>query len=309
MLLLYLVSILYSFKVSIFYMKINLTTAIHCCVSFHGGILPHWGSSFLFLPWDIVSFILTSHNFTFHCFWPVFFFMARLTIVREPYDFALSVRPSVHPSMGSTFFCLKTRFYGVFEKVWGVFDVFGFCPCVRACVTLYVLSFVDWTCPRVLVRSTWNLFRSTIYELKLCTSYFWSMSIRPSVRQNGRNIAPHRVTNDFFFNLVDWTCPMVLVQSTWNLFRSTVYELKLCTSYFWSTSIRPSVRRDVRNIAPDSISVIYMIFVNVLSWTYLRLLVGSLWNLHICNIYGLQLCPTSWGRHRTVRFSVRGVGT
>ena len=36
-LLLYLVSILYLFKISIFYMKINLATAIHCGVLFHGG--------------------------------------------------------------------------------------------------------------------------------------------------------------------------------------------------------------------------------------------------------------------------------
>ena len=34
--LLYLVAILYLFKISIFYMKINLTTAIHCDVLFHG---------------------------------------------------------------------------------------------------------------------------------------------------------------------------------------------------------------------------------------------------------------------------------
>ena len=44
--------------------------------------------------------------------------------------------PSVIPSTG-------VNFLWGFEKVWGVFDVFGFCPCVRACVTLYVLSFVD----------------------------------------------------------------------------------------------------------------------------------------------------------------------
>ena len=105
------------------------------------------------------------------------------------YVFALSVRPSMGVNI---FFCLKNTFYGGFEKVWGVFDVFIFCPCVRACVTLYVLSFVGWTCPGVLVRSTWNLFRSTIYELKLCTSYFWSTSVRPFVRQNGRNIASFR---------------------------------------------------------------------------------------------------------------------
>ena len=117
-------------------------------------------------------------------------------------------------------------------------------------------------------------------------------SVCPSERTE--HSLPHRVTSDFF-NLVDWTCPRVLVQSTWNLFRSTVYELKLCTSYFWSMSIRPSVRQDGRNIAPDSILVIYMIFVNVLSWTYLRVLFGSIWNLHVCNIYGLKLCPTPWG--------------
>ena len=168
---------------------------------------------------------------------------------------------------------------------------------------------MDWTCPRVLVQSTWNLFRSTVYELKLCTSYFWSTSIRPSVRQTGRNIASHTGLGVIFFNLVDWTCPRVLVQSTWNLFRSTVYELELCTSYFWSTSIRPSVRPDGRNIAPDSILVINMIFMNVLSWTYLKLLVGSIWNLHVCNIYGLKLCPTPWGGRRIVLFSARGVGT
>ena len=120
----------------------------------------------------------------------------------------------------------------------------SFCPSERTEHSLphrvtsdFFFNLVDWTCLRVLVQSTWNLFRSTVYELKLCTSYFWSISIRPSVLQNGRNIALHRVTSDFF-NLVDWTCPRVLVQSTWNLFRSTVYDLKLCTSYFWSTSIR-----------------------------------------------------------------------
>ena len=63
-----------------------------------------------------------------------------------------------------------------------------------------------------------------------------------------------------FFNLVDCTCPRVLVQSTWNLFRSTVYELKLCTFYFWLTSIRPSVRQNGWNIAPHSILVIFIIF-------------------------------------------------
>ena len=169
--------------------------------------------------------------------------MARLTVVRGPYVFALSARPSI----GVNFFLSKTRFMGFWEGL-ECFWRFLFLS-VRACVTLYVLSFVGWTCPRVLVRSTWNLFRSTVYELELCT---------------------------------------------------------FC---FWSTSIRPSVRPDGRNIAPDSILVINMIFVNVLSWTYLRVLVRSIWNLHVCNIYGLKLCPTPWGRRRTVRFSARGIGT
>ena len=65
-------------------------------------------------------------------------------------------------------------------------------------LVIFFSNLVDWTCSRVLVQSTWNLFRSTVYELKLCTSYFWSMSIRSSVPQNGRNIAPHRVTSDFY---------------------------------------------------------------------------------------------------------------
>ena len=60
--------------------------------------------------------------------------------------------------------------------------------CVRACVHAHRLSFVCWTCPRVLAGSTWNLFRSTIYELTLCTSYFWSASVRPFVCERRRNL-------------------------------------------------------------------------------------------------------------------------
>ena len=129
---------------------------------------------------------------------------------------------------------------------------------------------VDWTCSRVLVQSTGNLFRSTVYELKLCTSYFWSISIRPSVRQNGRNIAYHTGLGVIFYNLVDWTCPRVLVQSTWNLFRSTVYKLKLCTSYFWSTSIRPSVRPE--HSPPQHFNDLSgHFFLSFLSWTRLKI--------------------------------------
>ena len=60
MLLLYLVSILYLIKIAIFDMKINIATAIHCDVLFHGGILPHRGSnlpekSVYTLKYDIIS--------------------------------------------------------------------------------------------------------------------------------------------------------------------------------------------------------------------------------------------------------------
>ena len=48
-----------------------------------------------------------------------------------------------------------------------------------------------WT--MVLVRSSWNLFRSTIYELKLCTSYF--LSAPPS------ELSEHSPTQHFS----DWT--------------------------------------------------------------------------------------------------------
>ena len=45
--------------------------------------------------------------------------------------------PSVRPSMGvKNLFCLKHVLWG-FEKVWGVFDVFDFCPCVRALRSMY----------------------------------------------------------------------------------------------------------------------------------------------------------------------------
>ena len=190
--------------------------------------------------------------------------MARLTIVRGRLCFCL-----VRPSMGVYNFLSKNTFYGVLRR-FGVFLTFSIF--VRACVTLYVLSFVDWTCPRVLVRTTWNLFRSTIYELKLCNSYIWSTSVCPSVHQNGRNIASHTGLLVIFFNLVDWTCPRVLVRSTWNLFKSTIHELKLYISYFWSMSIRPSVRKDGRNIAPHRVASDYF---NLVDWPCPRGLVQS----------------------------------
>ena len=82
-------------------------------------------------------------------------FMARLTIVRGSLWFCL-VGLSVR-SRGSNLFSSKNTYRG-FEKVWGVM-IFS---------------------TRVLVRSTWNLFRSTIYELKLCTSCFLSACAPPS---------------------------------------------------------------------------------------------------------------------------------
>ena len=52
--------------------------------------------------------------------------------------------PSVRPSMGGQIFLLsKNTFYGVLRR-FGVFLTFSIfvSACVRACVTLYVLSFV-----------------------------------------------------------------------------------------------------------------------------------------------------------------------
>ena len=81
--------------------------------------------------------------------------------------------------------------------------------CVRACVHTHRPSFVCWTCPRVLAGSTWNLFRSTIYELKLCTFYFWSASVRPFVCERRRNLGPDSIWQFkwFFSNVLSWTPP------------------------------------------------------------------------------------------------------
>ena len=54
MLLLYIVSILYLFKISIFYMKINLSIAIHC------GVLFHWGSCLI----EALVYNVYTANFT-----------------------------------------------------------------------------------------------------------------------------------------------------------------------------------------------------------------------------------------------------
>ena len=62
-------------------------------------------------------------------------------------------------------------------------------------------------------------------------------------------------------------------------------------------------------LGPHSILLIQVIFSNVLSWTCPGVLVGSIWNLYILNIYGLKLYTSPWGRCRSVRLSVRGVGT
>ena len=110
-------------------------------------------------------------------------------------------------------------------------------------------------------------------------------------------------------SFVCWTCPRVLAGSTWNLFRSTIYELKLCTSYCWSASVRPFVCERRRNLGPDNIWQFQVIFSDVLSWTPPTVLDGSIWNLYRLNIYGLKLYTSPWGRCRSVRLSVRGVGT
>ena len=104
-------------------------------------------------------------------------FMARLAIVRGSLCFCL-VGLSVH-QRGQVCFHLKTRIRGLRR-----FEISTF---VRACMRH------AWS--RVLVRSTWNLFRSTIYELKLCTSYLLSACTPPS------ELSEHSPTQHFS----DWT--------------------------------------------------------------------------------------------------------
>ena len=181
---------------------LRICSTLHCaleCTSRHSVSVAQWLTQWTYMrevpgsiPIDVTC--LFHHCISYGKVANSSFFMARLTIVRGPYVFALSVRPSVHG--GQIFVCLKTRFMGFWEGL-GCFWRFRFLSCVRACVTLYVLSFVGWTCPRVLVRSR----KPFQYELKLCTSYFWSTSVRPSVRQNGRNIASHTGLLVIFFSI------------------------------------------------------------------------------------------------------------
>ena len=183
--------------------------------------------------------------------------------------------------------------------------------CVRACVHTHRPSFVCWTCPRVLAGSTWNLFRSTIYELKLCTSYFWSASVRPFVCERRRNLGPDSIWQ---FQVIFFQC--FVLNSDDGFGRINLKPIQI--EYIWvevvhlplgAMSVRPFVCERCRNLGPHSILLIRVFFSNVLSWTCPGVLVGSIWNLYRLNIYGLELCTSPWGRRRTVRFSVRGVGT
>ena len=171
----------------------------------------------------------------------------------------------------------------------------GFSPlCVRACVHTHRPSFVCWTCPRVLVGSTWNLFRSTIYELKLCTSYFRSASVRPFVCERRRNLGPHSTWQFpvIFSNVLSWTPPTVLVGSIWNLYRLNIYGLKLYTSPWGDVGLsvclwEVSELRSKKHFTNPS-----DFFSNVLSWTCPGVLFGSIWNLYRLNICGLKLCTS-----------------
>ena len=183
--------------------------------------------------------------------------------------------------------------------------------CVRACVHTHRPSFVCWTCPRVLAGSSWNLFRSTIYELKLCTSYFWSASVRPFVCERRRNLGPDSIWQ---FQVIFFQC--FVLNSSDGFGRISLKPIQI--EYIWvevvhlpmgAMAVRPFVCERCRNLGPHSILLIRVFFSNVLSWTCPGVLVGSIWNLYRFNIYGLELCTSSWGRRRTVRYSVRGVGT
>ena len=144
---------------------------------------------------------------------------------------------------------------------------------VRACVHTHRPSFVCWTCPRVLAGSTWNLFRSTIYELKLCTFYFWSASVRLFVCERRQNLGPDSIWQFqvfFFSNVLSWTPPTVLVGSIWNLYMGWS-----CTPPLGAMSVRPFVCERCRNLGPHSILLIRVFFFQCsllnLSWGFGRI--------------------------------------
>ena len=134
--------------------------------------------------------------------------------------------------------------------------------CVRACVHTHRPSFVCWTCPRVLAGSTWNLFRSTIYELKLCTSYFWSASVRPFVCERRRNLGPDSIWQ---FQVIFFQC--FVLNSSDGFGRINLKPIQI--EYIWvevvhlplgAMSVRPFVCERCRNLGPHSILLIRVFF-------------------------------------------------
>ena len=141
--------------------------------------------------------------------------------------------------------------------IWDILEIFAIvCACVRAHTET---KFCVLICPRVLAGSTSNLFRSTIYELKLCTSYFWSASVRPFVCERRRNLGPDSIWQFqvIFSNVLSWTPP-------------TVFNLKpIQIKYIWvevvhlslgAMSVRPFVCERCRNLGNNSILLIRVFF-------------------------------------------------
>ena len=132
-------------------------------------------------------------------------------------------------------------------------------------------------------------------------------SIRPFVCERRRNWGPHSIwqIQVNFSNVLFWTPTRLFCRI--NL---TPIHIK-----YMSWSFAPPLGGGVhvcerrRNLGPHSIWLIQVIFFNVLSWNPPRVLVGSIWNLYILNVYGLKLYTFPLGRCRSVRLSVRGVET
>ena len=204
--------------------------------------------------------------------------------------------------------------------IWGHTWNFRHCACVHACLCACVRAHTQAKfcvlnlSPRVLAGSTWNFFRSTIYELKLCTSYFWSACLsRPFVCERRRNLGPHSIWQFqviFFSMFCPELTPTVLVGSSLKPIQIEYIWVEVVYLPLGAMSVHPFVCERCRNLGPHNILLIRVLFLsNVLSWTCPGVLVGSIWNLYRLNIYGLELCTSPWGRRRTVRFSMRVVGT
>ena len=166
--------------------------------------------------------------------------------------------------------------------IWDILEIFAIVracvrACVHACVHTHRPSFVCWTCLRVLAGSTWNLFRSTIYELKLCTSYFWSASVRSFVCERRRNLGPDSIWQ---FQVIFFQC--FVLNSSDGFGRINVKPIQI--EYILvevvhlplgAMSVHPFVCERCRNLGPHNILLIRVFFFQCsllnLSWGFSRI--------------------------------------